>query len=362
MQVMSVNSAIRNYEVHFSDAFNFFDTFERIQNRFYVIDSNVWRLYRDSIFAHLDPRLVMVLPIEEDRKNLSTVMEVYDALMARSAKRNMTMISVGGGIVQDITGFAASTLYRGINWIFVPTTLLAQSDSCIGSKTSLNYKKYKNLIGSFFPPNQIFLCPRFTDTLKSEDYFSGMGEVIKLHLMGGELLSRELISSLPVLNSRKNPATLLAAIEKSLAVKLSYMQDDEFDTGRRNLLNFGHCFGHAVESTSEFAIPHGQAVIVGMLFANIVAKARGLMKSELFHELQAKVLLPALTTRPTQNQLNTEAILAAMQMDKKRTGEGLVLVMLTDGFAMCKIEDLNIAELVSANLELLSTLVKVHSE
>jgi 3-dehydroquinate synthase len=241
----------------------------------------------------------------------------------------------------------------------VPTTLLAQSDSCIGSKTSLNYKKYKNLIGSFFPPNQIFLCPRFTDTLKSEDYFSGMGEVIKLHLMGGELLARDLMSCLPLLNSRASPTMLLAAIKKSLTVKLSYMEDDEFDTGRRNLLNFGHCFGHAVESTSEFAIPHGQAVIVGMLFANIVAKTRGLMSLNLFHELQFKVLLPALTTRPTLSQLNTEQILAAMQMDKKRTGEGLVLVMLTDGFEMCKIEDMGFAELASANLELLSALAKV---
>lgn len=362
MPIMNVHSAIRDYEVHVSDAFDFLDAFEKIPNRFYVIDCNVWKLYRDSIFSHLDPQLVMVLPIEEERKNLSTVMEVYDALMARSAKRNMTMISIGGGIIQDITGFAASTLYRGINWIFVPTTLLAQADSCIGSKTSLNYKNYKNLIGSFFPPNQIFLCPRFTNTLKNEDYFSGMGEVIKLHLMGGEVLARELISNLPALTGRDDPSALLSAIEKSLAVKLSYMQDDEFDTGKRNLLNFGHCFGHAVESTSEFAIPHGQAVIVGMLFANIVAKTRGLISTVLFHELQFQVLLPALTTRPTKSQLNTDAIFAAMQMDKKRTGDGLVLVMLTDGFAMCKIDDLSIEELKLANLELLSVLGEAQAE
>ncbi|NCP72642.1 AroB-related putative sugar phosphate phospholyase (cyclizing) [Shewanella vesiculosa] len=358
MSVIRVHSAIRDYEVHLSESFDFLDAFEKIPNRFYVIDSNVWKLYRDSLFAYLNPQLVLVLPIEEERKNLSTVMEVYDALMARSAKRNMTMISIGGGIVQDITGFSASTLYRGINWIFVPSTLLAQADSCIGSKTSLNYKNYKNLIGSFFPPNQIYLCPKFTKTLKDKDYFSGMGEVIKLHLMGGEVLARELMSNLPALTARDNPTALLSAIEKSLAVKLSYMQDDEFDTGKRNLLNFGHCFGHAVESTSEFAIPHGQAVIVGMIFANIVAKARGLMSLDLFHELQFKVLLPALTTRPTQSQLNTEQIMAAMQMDKKRTGEGLVLIMLTEGFEMCKVEDMGFAELTSANQELLSTLAK----
>lgn len=353
MPVIKVHSAIRDYEVHFSGEFDFLEALEKIPNRFYVIDSNVWALYRESRFSHLDLQLVMVLPIEEDRKNLSTVMEVYDALMARSAKRNMTMISIGGGIVQDITGFAASTLYRGINWIFVPTTLLAQADSCIGSKTSLNYKKFKNLIGSFFPPNQIFLCPKFTDTLKNEDYFSGLGEVIKLHLMGGEKLAHALIAHLPTLTGRNDPSTLLSVIKNSLAVKLSYMQDDEFDTGRRNLLNYGHCFGHAVESTTDFAIPHGQAVIVGMMFANIVAKNRGLLSAKTFKEIHSQALLPALVSLPSRKQLDTGTLFAAMKMDKKRTGEGLVLIMLTNGYEMSKIEDLFYEELDVVNQELM---------
>lgn len=352
MQVIRVHSAIRDYEVHFTDSFDFLTAFEDIPNRFYVIDSNVWALYRDSLFSRLDPELVMVLPIEEDRKNLYTVMEVYDALLSRSAKRNMTLISIGGGIVQDITGFAASTLYRGIKWIFVPTTLLAQADSCIGSKTSLNYKSFKNLVGTFFPPNQIFLSPGFTKTLKNEDYFSGLGEVVKLHLMGGEQLAHELMLNLPALADRENAAALLSAIEKSLAVKLSYMQDDEFDTGKRNLLNFGHCFGHAVESTSAFAIPHGQAVVIGMMFANIVAKNRGLMSAALFEQLHQQALKPALAAQADKSQLDTDAVFAAMKMDKKRTGDGLVLIMLVDGFEMIKIDDLTYAELDIANNEL----------
>lgn len=352
MQVIKVHSAIRDYEANFLDSFDFFAAFEKIPNRFYVIDSNVWNLYHESLFSRLDPQLVMVLSIEEDRKNLFTVMEVYDALMSRAAKRNMTLISMGGGIVQDITGFAASTLYRGINWIFVPTTLLAQADSCIGSKTSLNYKGYKNLVGSFFPPNQIFLSPGFTRTLKQEDFFNGLGEVVKLHLMGGEGLAHQLIATLPTLTGRGDDTVLLPAIKKSLEVKLSYMQDDEFDNGKRNLLNFGHCFGHAVESTSSFAIPHGQAVVIGMMFANIVAKNRRMMGRGLFEQLHQQVLKPTLISYPSEDHLDTVAIFNAMKMDKKRTGEGLVLVMLVDGYNMIKADDLVYDELAAANREL----------
>lgn len=358
MQVIKVHSAIRDYEVNFYDSFDFLGEFEAIPNRFYVIDSNVWELYRDSLFSRLDQQMLMVLPIEEERKNLATVMEVYDALMSRSAKRNMTLISIGGGIVQDITGFAASTLYRGINWIFVPTTLLAQADSCIGSKTSLNYKSYKNLVGSFFPPNKIFLSPGFSKTLKNEDYFSGLGEVVKLHLMGGEQLAQELISTLPELTGRENAEALLSAIEKSLAVKLSYMQDDEFDMGKRNLLNFGHCFGHAVESITDFAVPHGQAVILGMMFANVVAKNRGLMAADLFDQLNCHALQPALTSLPDNTRLDADGLFAAMKMDKKRTGDGLVLIMLIDGFDLIKIDNLTYDELATANRQL-QTLIGV---
>ena len=352
MQIIKVHSAIRDYEVQFSESFTFLETLDEIKNRFYIIDSNVWTLYQNSLFSGLDPKLVMVLPVEEGRKNLYTVMEIYEILMSKSAKRNMTMISIGGGIIQDITGFAASTLYRGINWIFVPTTLLAQSDSCIGSKTSLNYKNYKNLVGTFFPPNKIFLCPKFITTLKDDDYFSGLGEVIKLHLMGGKQLAYELISSLPTLLSRKDAMSLLPVIERSLMTKLSYMQDDEFDMGKRNLLNYGHCFGHAVESTSDFNIPHGQAVIIGMLFAIIIAKNRGLMSAVLFEQLSQKTFRPALKVKLNNSQLDTDSLFSAMKMDKKRISDGLVMIMMIDEFKLIRVDDLSYSELANANLDL----------
>ena len=111
---------------------------------------------------------IILFPVQEEVKTLESVEGIYDQLLLRSAKRNLTLITIGGGILQDITGFVASTLYRGINWILIPTTLLAQADSCIGSKTSLNYKGFKNLIGSFYPPKKVWIDPYFLGTLQTQ--------------------------------------------------------------------------------------------------------------------------------------------------------------------------------------------------
>jgi 3-dehydroquinate synthase len=350
MQVITVKSAIRNYDVCFTESASFVEDLQKLANRFYVIDERVWQLYRDSAFEALDPAHVMLLPVHEDKKNLDTVTEIYDELMARSAKRNMTLVSIGGGIVQDVTGFAASTLYRGLNWVFVPTTLLAQSDSCIGSKTSLNYKSFKNLVGTFYPPSRIYLYPGFLHTLNEEDYYSGLGEVIKLHLIGGSAHLERLMPRMESLRKREGTA-LLDAITGALNVKLAYL-DDEFDTGKRNMLNFGHCFGHALEATTNFAIPHGQAVMTGMVFANIAARNRKLMSDTLHRRLLDEVLLPNIVSRPRAADLKLEPIYAAMKMDKKRVGEALTLIMQTDDFSMTKVTDFQYAELAKAMEEL----------
>jgi len=356
VQIINIKSAIRNYTVHFSETTDFLNDLEEIKQRFYVIDSNVWEIYSSKLFADIDKTRVMVLPIHEERKNIDTVMEVYDAIMSCSAKRNLTLVSIGGGITQDITGFVASTLYRGLKWIFIPTTLLAQADSCIGSKTSLNYKNYKNLVGTFYPPNEVYLTPLFLNTLQGHDFYSGLGEVVKLHLMGGKNCVYFLSQNMDKIVER-DPQYLLQAISNSLKVKLSYLEDDEFDMGKRNLLNFGHCFGHALETTSKFTIPHGQAVLIGILFANIVSRNRGLLTPEVFDELRQNLLEPNIMIRPTKTDMDVDSIYTAMKMDKKRTNEGLVLVMMFGDYGMCKVEDMSYNELEQANAELIKLMM-----
>ena len=311
---------------------------ERFPHRCYVVDENVWRLYKTSTLAPLDPSRTIVQPINERLKTLESVSLLYDRLVDFQAKRNLTLISIGGGILQDITGFAASTLYRGINWIYVPTTLLAQSDSCIGGKTSLNYKRYKNLVGTFYPPHEVYVHIPFLGTLEEPDFYSGLGEVVKLHIMGGPESVRRLLDLLPAIGRRDTEA-LTAAVTNSLVVKLAYISEDEFDQGRRNLLNFGHCFGHALETTSNFLIPHGQAVLVGMMLANIASRNRGLLSRPLETELRQKLLDPNLVVRPGRVHLEPEAVIDAMKRDKKRKGDGLALVVLKDGYEMQRLDN-----------------------
>jgi 3-dehydroquinate synthase len=340
-----VASRIRDYEVHFEDDPGFVAALANRPRTCFAVDENVWKLYRRTLLKDLPPAQTIVVPISEQKKSLATVQWLYRQLLVQPARRNLTMISFGGGILQDVAGFAASTLYRGIRWVFVPTTLLAQADSCIGGKTSLNLLGFKNLLGTFYPPAQIHIYPPFLVTQTEKHYLSGIGEVIKLHLMGGRESYNYIQKELANLLSRR-PSTLIAAIEGSLRIKLGYLKDDEFDEGRRNLLNYGHDIGHALESASRFAVPHGQAVLAGMLGANIVARNRSLLRPEVEKETAERVLLPALLVRPRPKALQPRAIIEAMKRDKKRTGEMLPLIMMTDEFAFSRVDDLAREELL----------------
>jgi 3-dehydroquinate synthase len=360
VSVIRISSKIKDYCVYIENNLDFFlQLEERFSNHCYVVDENVWRIYSDSSLRKISRSNLIIQPVSEDHKGLTSVLNLYDRLMDRSAKRNMTLISIGGGIVQDITGFVASTLYRGINWIFVPTTLLAQADSCIGSKTSLNYKGFKNLIGTFYPPAEVYLYPGFLKSLEEIDFFSGLGEVVKLHVLGGEEKLQEVITLLPKMVSRDSSA-MLRGVENALAIKISYITEDEFDLGRRNFLNYGHCFGHALEATSDYAIPHGQAVVLGMILANSVAIRRGLLSPSLAQMILNQVLLPSLKAKLLLEYFQTEAVVESMKKDKKRTGEGLALIMINDRYQFSSIKDLTPLEAEGSLNELSQILTESH--
>ncbi|MCX5823832.1 MAG: 3-dehydroquinate synthase [Deltaproteobacteria bacterium] len=344
---MNIKSSIRDYSVEFVETSEFMDSLIRQPQHIFIIDGTVWDLYKSSTFEKIRVNQAVIQPISEDLKNLESVSKLYDHLITLQAKRNITLIVLGGGILQDICGYVASTLYRGVKWIFVPTTLLAQADSCIGGKTSLNYRNYKNLIGTFFPPSGIIIYPEFLLTLSELDYYSGLGEVVKLHIMGGKDKTEEIRSQFPLLKKKDIPS-LKRAIAESLLIKKGYIEEDEFDSGRRNMLNYGHCFGHAIETISNFEIPHGQAVVVGMILANLVSRSRGVLSHEINDYIYKELLKQSLLISKKQLEFNPDDLIQAMKKDKKRTGADLALIMMDQKFNFIRVNDLTEQEVQKA--------------
>ena len=348
---MQVKSQIRDYRVNFVENDDFISKLKEIPNSVFIVDDEVWNHHGDGCLYPLKDTDNIVIPISEERKSLETVQELYVQIMERAPKRNMNIISIGGGILQDVSGFLASTLYRGVNWIFVPTTSLAQVDSCIGAKTSLNFNSYKNLVGTFYPPSEVYIYSGFLLTQKPIDYYSGIGEMAKLHIMSGkDDISKfvDALSEIVAVDEKK----LMEMVKRSLLIKKGYIEEDEFDAGRRNLLNYGHCFGHAVESVTGFSIPHGQAVVIGILLANLVSGMRGVLSVDMEEFFAKNVLLPIIKVNGENILFNANLIIEAMKKDKKNTGSKLALVMINDNYELIKVNDLAEGEVQAALSEL----------
>ena len=345
MQI-NIESKIKNYSITIHTDFDFIGELALISPRALIIDNNVWIHYESIFTKFFKKEELIIIEATEVNKTVEYALSLCDSVMNTNARKNMTIISIGGGIVQDVTGFLASILYRGVNWIFIPTTLLAQSDSCMGSKTSLNYKNFKNLLGTFYPPNKIHLNVAFTKTLTKMDFYSGIGEIVKLHLMGGQNNIDLISAKIKELDrQRENNEFIAELVKNSLSIKYSYIKDDEFDTGRRNLLNYGHCFGHALEVSSKYAIPHGTAVVVGMIFANIIAVKRGLLSPEIENTILNNILLHSFDYQFTIDLFDRETILSALKMDKKRIGMGLPLIIIQSNLELAKLLDMTDEEL-----------------
>lgn len=263
---MIIHSKFKDYSVVFKNELSFLRDYFTRKETFFVIDKNVYQLYQDSMFETLSEEKYMLIDAKEEKKNIHTVLDICEEMTKLSGKRNIHLISVGGGITQDITGLVANILYRGIRWTFVPTTLLAACDSCIGGKTSLNYKQFKNLLGTFYPPDEILICASVLETLTEKDFQSGLGEVVKFNVMYGDEGIEKIERDIEKLLEREE-TTVSKYIHSSLEFKKVYIEEDEFDRGIRIHLNFAHTFGHAIESVTEYAIPHGTAVAMGTIIA-----------------------------------------------------------------------------------------------
>jgi len=324
---MNIKSKIRNYTLSIEDDFTFVPELLKSENSLIVIDKTIYEIYKMKLFSDIAQENLFIIEALEVNKTIETALEICEVMTSIPAKRNAHLISFGGGIIQDITGFAANILYRGIHWTFVPTTLLATCDSCIGGKTSLNYKKYKNLLGTFYPPDEILICSEFFNTLSERDFKSGLGEVVKFNIMTGNQGLVKIENNIDALLER-NKEKLDEFVNQSILFKKDYIEKDEFDKGVRIHLNFAHTFAHAFETVSNYFIPHGTAVAIGMLVANRISLGRGLLEESIVIRIES-VMKKIIDTDLLQTTLAIDNMIDAIRKDKKQTDSNLKCVLLS---------------------------------
>lgn len=320
---MVIKSLFRDYSVHFVGDFTLALKGLADQHAFFIIDAIVWKIYKEKLKGVIPEGRILIVEANENNKSLDKCREIIETLVDRQVRRKEKLVAVGGGIIQDVTAFSASITYRGIEWAFFPTTLLAQADSCIGSKTSINLGNKKNLIGNFYPPTDVYIDKAFLNTLSVDDIKSGIGEILHFYLYAGSPLFTELFGNYD--GVIKNRFLLMRYIRESLMIKKSVIEIDEFDRDERNKFNYGHTFGHAIESITDYAIKHGQAVTVGMDLANYVSMKLGLISPDVFQDIHKKLSLNF--PEFDWNRINLDQYLTFLSKDKKNIGNNIGCIL-----------------------------------
>ena len=285
-------------------------------------------LYLNEISDLFSNRNVIeyILPDGEQEKKLKTVHKIIDRLMEAGFGRDSTLIALGGGVVGDITGFTASIFMRGINFIQIPTTLLAQVDASVGGKTAVNHKAGKNLIGSFHQPKCVICDSRFLETLKANEISAGLSEIIKYGLIYDREFFQWLQKNIQQILSN-DPVAVAHAIQRSCAIKAEIVAQDEKEQSVRALLNFGHTFGHAIEKLTGYGNwTHGDAVAVGMVLAARLSENMSLITPEDVQNIEE--ILTAANLPISLPNIDPAELLAAMQSDKKVKDRNIQLVLL----------------------------------
>ena len=266
------------------------------------------------------------IPCGEKSKSFSTFIKIQEKLADLKFDRSDSMIAFGGGVVGDITGFCAATYLRGIDFIQIPTTLLAQVDSSVGGKTAINIKQGKNLIGSFNNPSLVLISSKFLETLPEIEYKSGLGEVIKYAFIGNKKLYKLIHENSKKIKSR-NLNILENIIEESIITKSKIVTQDEKENGIRAILNFGHTFGHAIEASKNYkGITHGAAVTLGMVIAAKISYFEGHIK---IHQLDNIInLIDSLGLESNYEKYKFKDLKKYLSNDKKVSSGKLSLVLI----------------------------------
>jgi 3-dehydroquinate synthase len=319
---LSIHSKFLDYSVKFQDRLSFSE-FDLC-----IVDSNVMRLH--EIPSDID---LVSLPISEESKDLASIAEIIRIFQDHRVMRSSKIVFIGGGVMQDLGTLASSIYMRGIKWAYYPTTLQAMLDSCIGGKSSINFNSTKNVLGNYYPPSEIRIWTNFLSTLTTDQIVSGLIEGIKIAIAGDCLEPFVQVLRKYHTSGFESEGEIANLIKLSLQSKSLIVQEDEFDTGARKLLNYGHTFGHGIESISNFEIDHGVAVGLGIIAANFLSRELGMINhGRTLSELAILDLLKLLGSdlKFKLVSLDLSGIHYFLRGDKKSTDRAYTFVLPSD--------------------------------
>ena len=335
MKTININLEKRAYPIYVGEGLiENYGLFEKhISNKKVAIITNdkVAPLYLQKIKNILPTEkdiIPIILPDGEAFKNLETLNLIYDALLKNKANRQVTLMALGGGVIGDITGFAASTFMRGVDFIQIPTTLLSQVDSSVGGKTGINHQLGKNMIGAFYQPKCVIADISLLKTLPDKELSAGLAEVIKYGLIRDASFFEWLENNIEGIMKR-DPQLLIQSVIRSCQNKADIVEADEFESGIRAILNLGHTFGHAIETAAGYGNwLHGEAVATGMVMAASLSEQMGWLSSEENQRVKSLIVHANLPISPPE--ISKKKFLDLMQLDKK-TKENQIHLVLQQG-------------------------------
>ena len=336
---VNIKEQNKNYPIYINnnDLSELKDTIlNEIEHKNYIVifSEKVYKLYSKILDFPKDK--IFILKDGEREKNYKNYMKILNFALTKKLKREDTIIAIGGGVVGDLAGFVASTYMRGINFIQVPTTLLAATDSSVGGKVALNSDYGKNLIGAFYQPKAVFINVNFLKTLDEKQYKSGLGEVLKYGFIEKSCNQNDDAQLINFLSKNyekilsKDILTLKQLIKMCIELKIAVVQQDEKEKGLRKILNYGHTYGHVIETLTKYSkYAHGEAVIEGINFAIKLAYNLNLIEKE--YKFLCEDLIKKFDYKPIKN-FDKNKIINTMTTDKKATNEHIKYILPT-GYA-----------------------------
>ena len=347
---LTIKSSLTNYKVIFAEDDNLRSWVP--SGSFYLVDD----FFKDKLSISKEEN-VFWIKANEDAKSFLKLNEIFISLKKFGCNRESSITAIGGGVVQDIATIISSLYMRGINWNYVPTTFLGMTDSCLGGKSSINVDQYKNLIGNFHPPKNIEIMPSLIKTLPKTELLAGLAESAKICFCSGNLsFEKYLEYSRPLIKNNWSNKDVLKLLKHTLEIKKWFIEKDEFDIAERKLLNYGHTWGHALESATNFLIPHGLAIAIGILASILFKKKANNFKK--LYEHCFEIIIPVLNKKDIET-FDDSKFITAFNSDKKHTISNYRLIIPTNDInAFLGVEELQIKRSTQNLNDILSAMQK----